>query len=298
MILNADTPPANAASLIPIAREAKAQGATIGVAHCGYCSPYQRPDGAPAGYPIYEPPQAFVPYELPALAVLGLLDFMEVEQPHKDASGLVGVLHPGPAHMWHHLLRAGFNVAMVGASDFPCINREGGPGTMRTLVPSHGKAPDYDQALEDIKAQRGVLSTGIVGDLRFLINGSEDPVVHVASLDTVSIEVFTDQPRGKDGLFAELSINGDWLGSAHFKSRMNFSSYFSARTLHLNTGIRRVIVDGKPQRDPDSLQWMAGWIAELRAKVDAGTFGNGAKVAIPDYDLALDKLAAMQRGEA
>lgn len=281
------------ASTIPIAQWARDNGAiAIGMAHCQQWPQWPAKPGEVAGYPGLDPLQ-FCPYEAPVLAVLGLIDYLGVETGNHDGQ----CIHPGAWLLWKYLQRAGFDVALVGGSDFTCLDNP--LGTMRTMVPNYDKV-DYDETFGAIASGDCIVSTGANGFVTLNVSYDnvsvkpDEPQLHVPLLAKLRISVHTDQPGP-----VQLQIDGEpWTslpiadGRATFVTPpMGASCFITARTPQFQTNAVHVKVgDTKIRGREESRAWLRGWIAKLAKAVSGGVFGDGAKDGLPYYDEAIERL--------
>jgi len=93
---------------LPILKWAKAQGALVGVAHCGW------------GMQVAS--NALPNYDIPPMDGIGTQEAI-VDITHGVTDFLSGVdtVPAAELNAWYHLLNCGFRLAMVGETDYPCI---------------------------------------------------------------------------------------------------------------------------------------------------------------------------------
>lgn len=105
---------------LPILRWAKADGATVGFAHCASGMVVNS-----TGLPNYEIPSfdAIGTNEAIVDVTYGVVDFLSGCNKHPVAE----------LNAWYHMLNCGYRLAMVGETDYPCVTGER-PGVGRTYV--------------------------------------------------------------------------------------------------------------------------------------------------------------------
>jgi hypothetical protein len=289
---------------IPIAKRAREQGAVIGMAHCQSWPAAIEDTPANAmwadvfpGYPPRDRIHATTPYEAPILAALGLLDYLSVESTNNDGT----CLHPGAALLWRHLLNCGFQIGLVGGSDFTCVSTNPHPGKMRTLAyvgPTRAATPNYDDAILSIEKGKTIVKTEdnkvldlTVVDLPQV--GGPGKTVDTGTSDKLTIGVTWP---GDDPI--TLQLNGK--PATNMRSGETFetwawsrSGWLSASTPTAQTSAIYVNLDGKPTREQASIDWLLTYIDRLTEMVHGGLFGDGAKEALPYYAEARAKVAAL-----
>lgn len=146
---------------LPIAKWGREQGALIGFAHCGFGL-----DVASMELPNYD---------MPAFNSIGLNEAI-VDVTH-DAVDFVAGAEALPAmelNAWYHILNSGFELSMIGETDYPCIFDER-PGVGRTYVamdsPMDGGA-GYPQWVEGVRAGNLYFGDGRSHFLHFDVNGA------------------------------------------------------------------------------------------------------------------------------
>ena len=107
---------------LPIMQWARAQGAVTGYAHCGIGMGVESDD--------------LPNWEIPGFATVGLNEAL-VDVVH-GAIDFIGSAQEYPVYelnSWYHILNAGFDLVMMGETDYPCLFDER-VGVGRTYVPS------------------------------------------------------------------------------------------------------------------------------------------------------------------
>ena len=118
---------------LPIMQWARAQGAITGYAHCGIGMGVESDD--------------LPNWEIPGFATVGLNEAL-VDVVH-GAIDFIGSAQEYPVYelnSWYHILNAGFDLVMMGETDYPCLFDER-VGVGRTYVPSD-TAPRGDRGVE------------------------------------------------------------------------------------------------------------------------------------------------------
>ena len=221
---------------------AKAQGerVAVGMAH-GQFWPA-------AGFPA--PPVACcMPWEFPIQAALGGVSFLVTERrgdgPPVDA---------GTFLLWRTLLNSGFKIALLGASDYPCIHRTIDDTSPRTDAIVGGPTT-YDAWLEAIRRGRTSITLDARHHLNLRVNGAplgSEVAAKAAEVLLVSVENEAPEPTT-----VELLVNGVPATSitlaagrqvATVRMGLPASSWLSARTRRSATGPTYVLVNGKPIR--------------------------------------------------
>lgn len=99
---------------------AKAQGALVGHAHCGF------------GMEVRS--TALPNYEIPQMDGIGTQEaIMDVTHGFTDFISGVDTLPAAELNAWYHMLNCGFRLALIGETDYPCIFGER-PGLGRSYV--------------------------------------------------------------------------------------------------------------------------------------------------------------------
>jgi hypothetical protein len=138
---------------------AKAQGerVVVGMAH-GQFWPA-------AGFP--SPPVACcMPWEFPIQAAHGGVSFLITER-----RGDGPPIDPGTFLLWRALQNSGFRIALLGASDYPCIHRAIDDTSPRTDVIVNGPLT-YEGWLEGIRRGRTVVTLDARHRLNLRVNGA------------------------------------------------------------------------------------------------------------------------------
>jgi cysteine-rich repeat protein len=221
---------------------AKAQGerVVVGMAHGQFW--------LPSGF--RSPPVACcVPWEFPVQVARGGVSFLMTER-----RGDGPPVDEGTFLLWRTLLNSGYRIALLGASDYPCVHRTIDDTTPRTDVIVNGPLT-YDAWLEGIRLGRTVITLDARHRLNLRVNGSplgSEVAARAGQVLLVSLESEAPEPTG-----VELLANGVPLLSvvlpagrqvATVRVGLPVSSWLSARTLRAATGAVYVVVDGKPIR--------------------------------------------------
>ena len=138
---------------------ARAQGerVTVGMAH-GQFWPS-------SGFPA-PPVVCCMPWEFPVQAVRAGVSFLITER-----RGDGPALDDGTFLLWRTLLNSGFRIAVLGASDYPCIHRAIDDTSPRTDVIVNGPLT-YEGWLQGIRAGRTVVTMDARHRLNLRVNGA------------------------------------------------------------------------------------------------------------------------------
>jgi cysteine-rich repeat protein len=190
-----------------------------------------------------------VPWEFPVQVVRGGVSFLVTER-----RGDGPPVDEGSFLLWRTLLNSGFRIALLGASDYPCVHRVIDETSPRTDVIVNGPLT-YDAWLEGIRLGRTVLTLDARHRLNLRVNGAplgSEVAARAGQVLLVSLESEAPEPTG-----VELLANGVPLISvplpagrqvATVRVGLPASSWLSARTPRASTGAVYVVVDGKPIR--------------------------------------------------
>ncbi|HEY5907792.1 MAG TPA: CehA/McbA family metallohydrolase, partial [Vicinamibacteria bacterium] len=118
-----------------------------------------------SGFPS-PPVQCCMPWELPVQAARGGVSFLITER-----RGDGPPVDPGTFLLWRTLLNSGFRLALLGASDYPCIHRAIDDTSPRTDVIVSGPLT-YDAWLEGVRRGRTVLTMDARHRLNLRVNGA------------------------------------------------------------------------------------------------------------------------------
>lgn len=146
---------------LPILSWAKAQGAVVGYAHCGQGMSVNADDALPNyGIPRFDGPGA---HEAIVDVTHGCVDFL---------AGCNG--NPvAELNVWYHMLNCGFRLAMLGETDYPCIDDER-PGVGRTYVQLDRRPVDnsgYESWILGLQKGRLYCGDGRSHFLEFTVHG-------------------------------------------------------------------------------------------------------------------------------
>ena len=221
---------------------AKAQGerVVVGMAH-GQFWPA-------AGFPA--PPVACcMPWEFPIQAARGGVSFLVTER-RGDGPPVDG----GTFLLWRTLLNSGFKIALLGASDYPCIHRTIDDTSPRTDAIVNGPT-SYDGWLEAIRRGRTSISLDARHHLNLRVNGA--PLGSEVAAKAGEVLLVSVENEAPEATTVELLVNGATATSvtlaagrqvATLRLGLPASSWLSARTRRSSTGATYVLVGGKPIR--------------------------------------------------
>jgi cysteine-rich repeat protein len=224
-----------------------------------------------AGFP--SPPVACcMPWEFPVQVVRGGASFLITER-----LGDGPPIDPGTWLLWRSLLNSGFRVAVLGASDYPCIHKTIGANSPRTDVLLEGEQ-SYDRWLEGVRLGRTAVVLGRGDRLNLRVAGvplGGEVAARAGELLAVSVESRATQP-----VQVELLVNGAVAtsvvlpaGSQVATLRLAFerSSWVAARTRRVHTGSIAVVVDGRPIRaSAEDACYLARYVDHLSRLVSSG----------------------------
>jgi hypothetical protein len=201
------------------------------------------------GFPT-PPAGCCVPWEFPIQAARGGVSFLVTER-RVDGPPL----DPGTFQLWRPLLNAGYRIALMGASDYPCINREIA-GSPRTDVIVNGTLT-YDAWLEGVRRGRTVVTTDRHHRLNLRVNGvGLGGELAARSGEVLLLSVESESP---EAAIVDVMANGSTAASvslpagrqvATLRVGLAQSSWISARSMHAATSPVYVLVDGRPIRGP------------------------------------------------
>jgi cysteine-rich repeat protein len=226
---------------IPIADWAHAQGSrvVVGMAH-GHFWPTDR-------FPT-PPVVCCMPWELPIEVARGAATFVTTER-----RGFGPPLDGGTFLLLRTLANTGFRLAVLGASDFPCIHRTIEDDAPRTDVLLDGELT-YDRWLEAVRLGRTTVALGD-NHLNLRVNGApigSEVRVHAGDVLLVSLE-----SRFADPSDVTLVVNGADAATvrlaagtqvATVRLPLAASGWILARSRWVTTSPTYVIADDKPIR--------------------------------------------------
>jgi len=225
---------------IPVWAKAQDPRVVVGMAH-GQFWPA-------AGYP--KPPVACcMPWEFPIQVARGGVSFLVTER-----RGDGPPLDDGTSLLSRTLLNSGFKVALLGASDYPCIHRTIDDTSPRTDAIVNGPTT-YDTWLDAIRNGRTSITLDARHHLNLRVNGAplgSEVAARAGEVLLASVENEAPEPTT-----VELLVNGATATSvtlaagrqvATVRLGLPASSWLSARTRRSTTGPTYVLVDGKPIR--------------------------------------------------
>jgi hypothetical protein len=203
------------------------------------------------------------------------------------------VIDPGTAQIWRVLLNAGYKLAVLGGSDYPCIHREIA-GAPRTDVIVNGPLT-YDGWLEGVRRGRTVVTLDAAHRLNLRVNGTPlggEVTARAGEVLLVSVESESPEPTG-----VELLVNGGTAASivlpagrqvATLRLGLAQSAWIAARTLRASTSAIYVVVDGRPIRGvPADICYLKQYTDHLSDLVGSRRIDLGEDTA-----LALDAYAS------
>jgi hypothetical protein len=250
--------PKSGLSIPPWAR-AQGQRVVVGMAH-GQFWPA-------AGFPA--PPVACcMPWEFPIQAARGGVTFLITER-RGDGSPV----DEGTFLLSRTLLNSGFKIALMGASDYPCIHRTIDDTSPRTDAIVNGPT-SYDGWLDAIRNGRTTITLDSRHHLNLRVNGA--PLGSEVSARAGEVLLVSVENEAPEPTTVELLVNGAPSASvtlaagrqvATLRLGLPASSWLSARSRRSTTSPTYVLVDGKPIRasasDTCYLARYAGYLSDL-----------------------------------
>jgi hypothetical protein len=163
---------------LPILKWAKGQGAVVGGAHCGH------------GMVVES--RSLPNWEIPPFDGTGTNEGI-IDVTHGAFDFLSGCDYP-PVHelnAWYHILNCGFRLAMLGETDFPCMNAER-PGVGRSYVHLERRPlgdGGYDAWVSNLQRGKLYCGDGRSHFTEFRVNGNErgDPDIELSKPGSVEI---------------------------------------------------------------------------------------------------------------
>jgi len=268
---------------MPVTDFARGQGpqVVVGMAH----GQFWPPTGA---LPAFPDATCCMPFDFAPEALRGRVTLLGTE--HRPG---LPVLDAGTAFLHRAVLNAGGRAALVGASDFPCINVRMSADVPRTdvLLDEPGDV-SYDRWLAALGRGRTVLAAGAGTRLDLRANGARiGDEVHLRSGQALRVTVESRQPSAAQVV---VSVNGEATASAAldagaqaagFDLRLDRSAWLQAATPWAATSPIYVLVDDRPIRGSASdICYLVRYLDRLiraveRRELDLGAETDGALLA-------------------
>jgi len=257
---------------VSIAPWARAQGARVlvGLSH----SDHWPADGS---FPR-DVTDCCTPFELPVHAARGDLSFIEatVRDPR-------GQFPDASLHLWSLLQDSGFRVALLGASDFPCVHDSVDPSrTPRTSAFLDG-GTGFEAWLDALRKGRAVAGIGRTERLNLRVNGArlgEEVRVAAGQPLRLSVEASLDEPGDVQVLASGQGVGRVHLGSgvqaAPLEITLGRSAWLVASSARSITNPVYVVVDGRPIRSADATCYWMRYLDYVGGLVQRGTLDLGA----------------------
>jgi cysteine-rich repeat protein len=269
----------NPRSSVPIVAWALAQGSRVlvGMSH----SDHWPADGS---FPR-DTTDCCIPFDLPVHAVRGDLSFIEetTRDPHR-------LFEDSSLYLWSRLQDSGLRVALLGASDFPCVD-ETVDRTPRTSAFLEGSG--YEAWLEALRRGRAVVSIGRGESLNLRANGArlgEEIRVRAGEPIRLSVEATLSEAGEVQVLANGLSLGRVSLGTgqqaAALEASLTSSAWLVARSARSITNPIYVLVDGQPVRGAAATCYWIRYLDHLGRLVQQRTLDLG-----PDTSRALSAYA-------
>ena len=260
---------------------AKAQGerVAVGMAHGQLWTA--------TGFPT-PPVYCCIPWDFPVQAARGGVSFLVTERREEGPP-----IDAATFQLWRTVQNAGYRIAIMGGSDYPCIHHQLA-GAPRTDVIVSGPLT-YESWLEGVRRGRTVVTLDRAHRLNLRVNGTPlggEVAARAGEVLQVSLESESPEPTS-----VEVLVNGAPEASAMVPAGMQVatvrlplprSAWIAARTSRAATSAVYVVVDGRPIRgaaaDICYLKQYTDHLSRLvrRGRVDLGE----------DTSMALDAYAA------
>jgi hypothetical protein len=196
--------------------------------------------------------------------------------------------------LWRTLLNSGFRVALLGASDYPCIHRAIDDTSPRTDVIVTGPLT-YEAWLDGVKRGRTVVTLDARHRLNLRVNGA--PLGSEVAARAGEVLLVSVENEAPEATTVELLVNGAVAASvvvpagrqvATLRLGLPASSWLAARTRRSMTGATYVVVDGRPLRgSATDTCYLVRYVDHLSELV-----GRGEIDLAEDADEALSAYAA------
>ncbi len=230
---------------MPVTDFARAQGSqvVVGMAHGQFWPSTGR-------FPDF-PETCCMPYDFAVEALRGRVTFLGTE--HRDTTP---VLDPGTAYLHRRVLNSGGRAALVGASDFPCINRTVDADNVRTdVLLEQATEVTYDRWLDALQRGRTTLASGRGTRLNLRVDGVRlGGQVDARSGQTLRVTLEARMPSATD---VQILANGVPLAGARLEAgaqaaslnlQIERSAWLQAVTPWVATSPIYVLVDDRPIR--------------------------------------------------
>jgi cysteine-rich repeat protein len=241
----------------------------------------------PADGRFPSPPQVCcMPYDFVVDAVRGRLAFLETER-----RGLGPPVDAGTLRLWKAVQNAGVRVALLGASDYPCIHHVLASESPRTDVILGGDLT-YDRWLEALRRGQTSVALGRGNHLNLRANGIWlGGEVSIEQGESVHLSV---EGAGAVPYSVQLLANGAPIGSvgleagtqaAALELHLEKSAWLSASSPWVMTSPVYVLVDGQPIRGPaEDICYLIRYVDHLSGlarshRLDLGAETNQALAA-------------------
>lgn len=230
---------------LPVLRWARAQGAVVGYAHCGF------------GMAVDS--NELPNHEIPSMNGIGTQEAI-VDVTH----GLVDFLAGGDTtpvaelNAWYHLLNCGFRLAFVGETDYPCLSTERvgvGRSYVQLDAPPRGDA-GYRAWLDGLRRGRLYCGDGRSHFLAFTVNGLERgrDDVRLAASGMVEVRATVAaclQPEVTvETEWLRAPATGAWVWGWHLeKARIGATRHVAVELVVNGSAVDRAVIeaDGRPQ---------------------------------------------------
>lgn len=276
---------------MPVTDFARGQGpqVAVGMAH----GQFWPPTGA---FPQIPDATCCMPYDFAPEALRGRVTLLGTE--HRPG---LPVLDAGTSFLHRKVLNSGGRAALVGASDFPCINRTVGSDVVRTdvLLDQPG-AVSYARWLDALGRGRTSLAAGAGSRLNMRVNGArlgDEVRVRAGQALRVTIESRQPQPtqlvvlaNGVPAVSAQLEAAPQ---AAALNLQLQRSAWLQAVTPWVATSPIYVLVDERPIRGaPEDICYLVRYMDRLMRAVERRELhlGNETVSSLAAYQGVRDEL--------
>lgn len=217
------------------------------------------------------------PFELPVHAAHGDVAFIEA-----TVRGSSGLFTEASLYLWSLLQDSGLRIALLGASDFPCVDESVDVSrTPRTSAFLDGGS-GYEAWLDALRRGRAVAGVGRSEGLNLRVNGARPgDEVRVGAGEPLRLSV--EASLGEPGEVQVLA-NGQGVGrvqlaaglqAAPLEIALGSSAWVVARSARSITNPVYVLVDGRPIRSASATCYWMRYIDHLGGLVQRGTLDLG-----------------------
>lgn len=277
---------------MPVVDFARGQGpqVVVGMAHGHFWPTTGR-------FPDF-PETCCMPYDFAPEALRGRVSFLGTE--HR---GSTPALDAATAFLHRKVLNAGGRAALVGASDFPCINRTPTVETVRTdvLLDQPGDVT-YGRWLEALRRGRTTLAVGGGTRLNLRVDGARlGDELRVRAGSTLRVTIEARVPAAAElrvlvnGVPATTARLDPGAQATEFKLRLDRSAWLQAETPWVTTSPIYVLAEERPILGaPEDICYLLRYTDHLiggveRRRLDLGGETAGALAAYSEVRSTLER---------